>query len=449
MSDAAELATAALSVVMADVPPPHEQFAADVQRTFATHVNPGLLDARKAVTEAGDEAAVEWEGEGSILCDASGREYIDLLGGYGIYNLGIRHPDVVAAVQAQLHKSPLHSQELLDPLRGFLAELLAAITPAGLSRAFFCNSGAEAVEAALKLAMWATGRHTFVAAESAFHGKTLGALSLMGKERFRAPFAPALIACARVPFGDAAALGAALHAVRPKPAAVVLEPVQGEAGAVVPPEGYLAETRRLCDEHGVLLIADEVQTCLGRTGAMFACDHWDVAPDIITLGKSLGGGVMPVGAIVARPELCAAWERDPFIHSNTFGGNPLACAAGIAAVHVTLRDDLPGRAAATGRRLLDEVGALALRYPTVLRGVQGKGLLLAMEFDTDATGYAVAAGLFRRGVLVAGTTANARAVRIEPALAIPEVLVDKVLDRLEDTLAEISGKSRFRPRREG
>src|SRR5437870_10901207 len=203
-------------LLAADPPEPAAAFSARVVEAVAAHVNPGLLAARKSVTEAGDEAAVEWSGEGSILRDASGREYIDLLGGYGIYNLGIRHPEVVAAVETQLQRSPLHSQELLDPLRALFASVLARVAPAGLTRAFFCNSGAEAVEAALKLAMWATGRHTFVAAENAFHGKTLGALSLMGKDRFRAPFEPALLPVARVPFGDVDALARLLSDADPK-----------------------------------------------------------------------------------------------------------------------------------------------------------------------------------------------------------------------------------------
>ena len=432
----------ALAVVMDPArPADHRRFVAETVAGFARHINPGFLEARKSVTEAGDEAAVEWEGEGSILRDAAGREFIDLLGGYGIYNLGMRHPDVVAAVEAQLHRNPLHSQELLDPLRPLFASCLAAIAPEGLTRAFFCNSGTEAVEGAMKLAMWVTGRHHFVAARHAFHGKTLGALSLMGKERFRAPFEPALLRCAHVPFGDAAALRGLLErmaAADDLPAAVVLEPIQGEAGAIVPPDGYLAEVRALCTDYDVLMIVDEVQTCLGRTGAMFAVDHWNVVPDIMTLGKSLGGGVLPVGAMLSTPEVWKVWESDPFVHSNTFGGNPLACAAGIAAVHVTVRDDLPAHAAKKGQRLLADVGLLAERYPSVLTSVTGRGLLLAMHFASNEIGYAVAAGLFRRGVLVAGTTANARAVRIEPALNIEDDLLDTVIDRLDATLAEVN-----------
>jgi putrescine aminotransferase len=439
---AADVAGAALAVVMdPSRPADHRRFVEHTVAGFARHINPGFLEARKSVTEAGDEAAVEWEGEGSILRDATGREFIDLLGGYGIYNLGMRHPEVVAAVEAQLHRNPLHSQELLDPLRPLFAGCLAAIAPAGLTRVFFCNSGTEAVEAALKLAMWVTGRHHFVATSNAFHGKTLGALSLMGKDRFRAPFEPVLMRCAHVPFGDSAALRDLLGRLAAEddlPAAVVLEPIQGEGGAVVPPDAYLPEVRALCDEYDVLFIVDEVQTCLGRTGAMFAVDHWGVVPDIMTLGKSLGGGVLPVGAMLSTPELWRVWEADPFVHSNTFGGNPLACAAGIAAVNVTLRDDLPALAAKKGDRLLHDVGALADRFPDVLTGVTGRGLLLAMHFASNEIGYEVAAGLFRRGVLVAGTTANARAVRIEPALNIADDLLGTVVKRLAATLQEIS-----------
>jgi len=440
--DLLRLTNDALATVFGGVPADPQAFADGVVDRFATHVNHGILNARKSVTEAGDHVSVEWDGEGSLIRDVHGREFIDLLGGYGVYTLGIRHPEVIAAVHAQLARSPLHTQELLDPLRGYFAEVLAALAPAGLTRAFFCNSGAEAVEAAMKLAMWATGRHTFVAAENAFHGKTLGALSLMGKERFRGPFEPALIDCERVPFGDAAALTAVLECMDPKPAAVVLEPIQGEAGAVVPPDGYLAAVRAACDDHGVLFVADEVQTCLGRTGAMFGVDHWGVVPDIVTLGKGLGGGVVPIGAVLSTPALWQVWEADPFIHSNTFGGNPLACAAGIAAAHVTVRDDLPGRALKVGERYADTVGELAAAYPELLEAVTGRGLLQAMHFATNEIGYEVAAGLFRRNVLVAGTTANARAIRIEPALTIPDELVDESLNRLADTLREVAGKER-------
>lgn len=441
MTDPREITAAALEVVLNASPPAsHEEFSKRILDDFAAYYNPGFLAVRKSVTEAGDEAAIEWSGEGSIVTDVSGREWIDCLGGYGIYNLGVRHPEVVAAVEAQLHRSPLHTQELLDPLRGLLSEALVAATPAGLDRVFLCNSGTEAVEAALKLSMWVTGRHNFVSTENAFHGKTLGSLSLMGKEKYRTPFEPALIDCQFVPYNDAGALDVALAAADPKPAAFFVEPVQGEGGAIPPDAGYLRQVREICTKHGVLMVADEVQTGMGRTGKLFAIEHDGVVPDIMTLAKSLGGGVMPIGALMSSAEHWKVWEPNPFIHSNTFGGNPLSCAAAIAALHVTLRDDIPGQSARKGEYMLGKLNELANRFPTVLERATGQGLLIGMHFATDEIGYAVSAGLFRRGVLVAGTGTNAKAVRIEPALNIGNDLIEHVLDRLEDTLQDVASR---------
>ena len=214
--------------------------------------------------------------------------------------------------------------------------------------------------------------------------------------------------------------------------------MQGEAGAIVPPDDYWPRLREICTRYGVLLIADEVQTGMGRTGKMFAVEHWDVAPDIMCLGKALGGGVMPLSAFISTPEIWKVLEPNPFIHSSTFGGNPLACAAGIAAVNVTLEEDLPGQAAATGEYMLGELRKLQKRFPDHLVEVRGKGLLIGLEFVDNEFGYAVAAGLFKRGVLVAGTLLNAKTLRIEPALNIPRPLVDEVLEKLEDTLNELT-----------
>ena len=221
-------------------------------------------------------------------------------------------------------------------------------------------------------------------------------------------------------------------------AGVVVEPVQGEAGAIVPPDDYWPRLREICTRYGVLLIADEVQTGMGRTGRMFAVEHWDVVPDIVCLGKALGGGVMPLSAFMSTPEIWKVLEPNPFIHSSTFGGNPLACAAGIAAVNVTLEEDLPGQAAATGEYLLGELRKLQKRFAQHLVEVRGLGLLIGLEFVDTEFGYAVAAGLFKRGVLVAGTLLSSKTLRIEPALNIPRALVDEVLEKLENTLEELT-----------
>ncbi len=220
----------------------------------------------------------------------------------------------------------------------------------------------------------------------------------------------------------------------------MVEPVQGEAGAVVPPPGYLARARKLCDQYGALLIADEIQTGMGRTGRLWGVDHPDVVPDIMCLGKAIGGGVMPLSAFVSTPKIWEALIPNPVIHSTTFGGNPIACAAGIAAITVTLEEDFPGQAAAKGEMLMEELAVLRARYPAVLSASRGKGLLVGLEFPSDAVGYDCAAALFRRDVLVAGTYSKARTIRIEPALDIPSPLPLEVLNRLEDAFKEIQTK---------
>lgn len=417
-----------------------ERVTRETTENFSNHINKGFLEYRKSVTEAGDFALTEWKGQGSILTDALGREFIDVLGGFGIYSAGIRHPKIVASVKAQLDRSPQYSQEMLDPLRAHLAKVLGYLTPGDLQYMFFNNSGTEAVEGAMKLAKFYTGKTGFISTTGAFHGKTLGSLSLMGKATFRQPLLPLLSNVSHVPFGDADALEQRLaiaEQVGDDIAAFVAEPVQGEAGAVVPPEDYWPRVRKICDRYGILLIADEVQTGLGRTGKHFGVDNWDVVPDIMTLGKALGGGVMPMAAFIASPKIWKVMEPNPFMHTSTTGGNPLACSAALAYISVMLEEDLAGQAAQKGAYIMEKLAGLQARYPQVLSGYRGKGLLIGMEFATDETGYKVASGLFQRQVLTAGTLTNAKAIRIEPALNIPMELVDEVLTRLEDTFRSI------------
>ena len=414
---------------------------ADTIDNFSSYYNRGYLEYRKSVTEGGEFAAIEWAGQGSCFYDITGRKFIDCLGGYGIYSAGINHPKIVRAVKSQLERMPLSSQELLDPLRGALAELLGELAPGDLQDCFFINNGTDAIEGAMKLARLYTGKPGFISCVRGFHGKSYGSLSLMGKGDYRLAFEPLLQDVYFVPFGDAQAVEAELRkaeAVGMAIAGVVVEPVQGEAGAIVPPDDYWPRLREICTRYGVLLIADEVQTGMGRTGKMFAVDHWDVSPDILCLGKALGGGVMPLSAFMSTPEIWKVLEPNPFIHSSTFGGNPLACAAGIAAINVTLEEDLPGQAAAMGEYLLTELRRLQKRFASHLFETRGLGLLIGLEFVDTEFGYAVSAGLFRRGVLVGGTLLNAKTLRIEPALNIPRLLVDEVLEKLEDTLEELT-----------
>ena len=407
---------------------------------FAQYYNSGFIEYRKSVAEAGDFAAVEWTGRGATFKDALGRKYIDCLGGFGIFNLGWAHPKVVGAVKAQLEKSPLPTQELLDPLRGMLAHLMAEITPGDIQYSFFVGSGTEAVEGAMKLAKLYTRKSGFIASVRSFHGKTAGALSLTGKAMFRRPALPLHDNIFHVPYGDADAVEQQLRIAREVGndiAAVIMEPVQGEAGAIVPPDDFWPRLRQICDAYEVLLIADEVQTGMGRTGKWWGVEHWNVSPDIITSAKALGGGVMPIGAFMSTPKIWSVLNSNPFIHTSTTGGNPLACAAAIAAINVTLEEGIVEQAAEKGEYFIKQLKGIAARHRDVYTDITGKGLLIGQHFVNDDIGYAVASGLFKRGVLISGTLNNSRVIRVEPPLVITREEIDTILNRLEDTLYEL------------
>jgi putrescine aminotransferase len=418
-----------------------QAFIAETVDSYEKYYNRGFIGYRKSVTEAGQFAALEWSGQGSVLRDLLGREYIDCLGGYGIFSAGVNHPKIVKAVTDQMQRMALNSQELLEPWRAALSKVLAEVTPGELQNSFFINNGTDAIEGAIKLTRLYTKRNTFISTIGGFHGKSMGSLSLMGKASFREPFQFGLQDVRFIPYGDADALEQEFQrceAVGVRIAGVVLEPVQGEAGGVVPPADFFPRARELCTRYGALLIADEIQTGMGRTGKLWGVDHWNVVPDIMCLGKSLGGGVMPLSAFISTGKIWEVMIPNPIIHSTTFGGNPLACAAGLAAIQVTLEEDLPGQAAMKGEFLLRELGCLREKYPAVLQDAHGKGLLIGMEFPVQETGWKVASGLFKRGVLVAGTYSKAQVIRIEPALGIPMERLQDMLERLEDTFREVA-----------
>ncbi len=402
------------------------------------HVNAGFLQYRKSVST--DYTAVEWEDEGAVFRDVNGKEFIDMLGGFGIYVVGHRHPKVLKAVTDQLQKQAIHSQELIDPLRTYLAKLVSQITPGDLQYSFFSNSGTESVEGCLKMAMLTTGRRKLVGTIGAFHGKTLGALGGTSKAFFREPFLP-LLNWMHVPFGDVDALRMVLASgdfTGDRVAAVVIEPIQGEGGIIVSPPGYLAAAREICDQYGAMLIFDEVQSGMGRSGKMFCCEHDGVTPDLMALGKGFGGGVMPIGAVVGTQKTWQKYIDNPFLHTTTFGGNPLACAAAIATIHVLLEEDLPRQAAEKGEYLLKHMNALAAKYPKVMKLARGRGLMLGMEFTDNDLGYQVASQLFSRQILISGTYINARVLRVEPALTIGYPQLDTFLGALEDSLKAVS-----------
>lgn len=418
-------------------PEERERVIGDSVRYWGDHVNAGFLQYRKSVST--DYTAVEWEDEGAVFRDVHGQEFLDMLGGFGIYVVGHRHPKVLQAVRQQLDRQALHSQELIDPLRTYLARLVALITPDPLQYSFFSNSGTESIEACLKMAMLTTRRHHFVGTIGGFHGKTLGSLGGTSKGIFREPFLP-LLHWSHVPFGDLDALNTFLKSCDfsgDKVAAVVIEPIQGEGGINVAPPGYLSGARELCDRYGAMLVFDEVQSGMGRTGTMFYCQQEGVTPDLMAVGKGFGGGVMPIGACIGTARTWERYIENPFLHTTTFGGNPLCCAAAIATINVLIEEDLPRQAREKGNFLLEELARLARKYPRVLCGARGVGLMLGMEFVSDQVGYRVAKHLFARKILISGTYINARVLRVEPPLVISQPQLEQFLTALEQSLAEV------------
>jgi putrescine aminotransferase len=403
---------------------------------YSAHLNPSLVTLMRFM---GFETA-EGHSHGHVVTSDGGAEYIDFLGGFGVFSMGHTHDRIVDAVCEQIRKAPLSSRLLLSEVAARLGGELARITPGDLTYTFLCNSGAEAVEGALKLARFATRRPGFVSALNAFHGKTLGALSVSGRGVYRDPFQPLLPGVTHVPFGDAGALAAA---VTEETAAVILEPIQGEAGVIVPPEGYLRAAREICDARGALLILDEVQTGMGRTGRNFACEWEGVVPDVMTLGKALGGGVMPIGAFVARSECWGMFRENPLMHSSTFGGGPAACAAALAAIEVLESEDLAAQALAKGEPFRAKLREVALAHTDIIDGVRGRGLMTGVSFTNSDVGGLVIAGMAQRGVLVAYTLNNQKVMRFQPPLNVPDEVLGHVADCfaavVEQTLELIEG----------
>lgn len=393
---------------------------------YADHVNPGLA---RLMSFAG--FGVEVSAKGCEVTDHEGRVYLDFLGGYGVFSLGHSHPGVIAAVQAQLQQMALSSKVFFNPRLAELAARLAAIAPEGLDYTFLSNSGAEAVEAALKFARIATGRTETIATHGGYHGKTLGALSVTGRDKYRLPVEPLMPGARFVPFGDAEAVA---EVIGENTAAVIVEVIQGEGGIHIAPPDYLARLRELCDRHGALLIVDEVQTGLGRTGAMFACLAEGVKPDLMTLAKALGGGIMPIGATMGTAEVWSSvFAKNPLIHTSTFGGNPLACAAAIAALDAIENENLCQRSLERGDQLM--AGLRNIKSDLVAE-VRGRGLMVGIEFRMDDVGELIIGQLTKRGIIAAYTLNNPRVIRMEPPLIVSADEIDRAVSAMAGAIEE-------------
>jgi ornithine--oxo-acid transaminase len=366
------------------------------------------------------------EAEGAWVTDADGRRYLDMLAAYSALNFGHRHPALIAAAQRQLDRVTLVSRAFdHDQFGPFCAELAEL---AGMEMVLPMNTGAEAVETAIKTARkWGyevkgvpADEAVIVAFEGNFHGRTTTIISFSTDPDARASFGPYTPGFRVVPYGDAAALAAAMD---PNVVGVLIEPIQGEAGVVVPPPGYLAAVRDLCTEHRALMIADEIQSGLGRTGATFACEHDGVRPDMYLLGKALGGGIVPVSAVVSSRDILGVFQ--PGQHGSTFGGNPLACAVGREVIALLATGEYQDRSAKLGSHLHDRLSALP---PDLVRQVRGRGLWAGIEF-TSLPGRVACERLAARGVLAKDT--HGTAIRLAPPLVISEPDLDWGLDQIE------------------
>lgn len=362
-------------------------------------------------------------GEGAVLWDAEGRAYLDFGATHGAMNVGHAHPRVLAAVRAQLERLVFVAQTYPNDARAAYMDALCAVAPQGLDRVFLCSSGTEAVEAALKFARGHTGRPKLVAATRAFHGRTMGALSLTHKAEYRAPFAPLVPGVEHVAFGEAEALKAAVDR---STAGVVLEPILGEAGAVLPPPGYLRAARDVCTDAGALLVLDEVQTGFGRTGRMWACEHEGVVPDILCFAKSAAAG-LPLGGILLGSAVCTL---PPLAHGTTFGGNPLACAAGLAVLEVLREERLAERAAILGAPLVEGLRAAAGDHA---REVRGRGLMVGLELRARNT--PVLRALLDEGVLA--LPGGSATVRYLPPLVVSPEQVDVAVAATAKAVAQV------------
>jgi acetylornithine/succinyldiaminopimelate/putrescine aminotransferase len=386
--------------------------------------------AQTSPEPAGLEVA---SGDGPWLTDTAGRKYLDWLAGIGVLNLGHRPPRVLAAIRAQLNRH-LHVMvygEYLQQAQADYARALARSAPMADAQVYFSNSGAEAVEGALKLARKQTGRKRLVAFEMSYHGDTLGALSVLGRADLRKPFEPLVPEVGFMPFGwpESVAL------IDDRTAAVIIEPIQAEGGVRVPTYDFLPALRKRCTEVGALLIFDEVQTGLGRTGALWAGEHWRVTPDILVLAKALGGG-LPLGAFLATRSIMECLSHDPPLsHLTTFGGHPVSCAAGLASFEQTLADDLVKNAAEQGE--IVQLTLAGLREAGAIREVRAKGLLVGVELDSPARAGAVVKACQRLGLLVGQALHDEKVLRLTPPLNLPDDLLVKGLDILTAALTEV------------
>ena len=370
------------------------------------------------------------KGVGSHVWDIDGKEYIDCMGGYGVAIVGHQNKRVVKAIKEQVDKIITVHSSLYNKTREEFLKTLIGLAPKGLTQVHLNNSGAEAVEAAIKFARKFTGKKGMVAMKGSYHGKSLGALSLTFNPKYKKAFEPLVEKVSFASFGDIESLRSTIDE---DTAFVILEPIQGESGIIVAPDGFLQEVRKVCDEKGILLIFDEIQAGLGRTGRLWACEHWNTAPDILCLAKGIAGGV-PMGATLVRPDILASMSKGE--HSSTFGGNPLSCAAGIATLQALTQDGLIENSQKMGKLFREGLEKLKEKHH-IIREIRGMGLMIGVELKFEVKDILM--NLMKEGVLMLYSGRNI--LRILPPLVISKEDITKVLETLDIVLTKEEQKN--------
>ncbi|MBN1635632.1 MAG: aspartate aminotransferase family protein [Deltaproteobacteria bacterium] len=401
---------------------------------FAQYIGPMKVRTMKS---AGLDI-VEEKRDGASVWDITGKKYIDCQTGSGIMNVGRHNPEIIAALKKALDTYDIGVFLLCSRQSADLAKKLSEITPGDLKCTIFGAGGGEANDAAIKIARGFTMKTEIIYTQNAYHGHTGFALSAIGREAYRAPFEPLMPGFKMVPFDNAQAIR---DTITDDTAAVILEPIQGEGGINIPGDDYLKEVRSICNEHEVLLILDEIQTGFARTGKMFASEHWGVVPDIMTVAKSLGGGIYPISATIFTEEIMDFFIPHPFIHLSTFGGSDLGCLVGLATIEYIQKHDLAENAVKLGRRFSQGFDSFLKDYPELLLEVRQKGLMIGLQYTNQSIGPRMSKKLAERGVIAIYTGNDPSICRLMPPLVITPEEVDLVLNALGDSMQELSKES--------
>jgi len=412
-----------------------EQDLQKVKETALSDFSRYLSPMKVRTMKAAGLDIIEDKREGACVWDITGKKYIDCQTGSGIMNVGRRNNEIIAALKDALDKYDIGVFLLCSKPKADLAKKLAEITPGDLACTIFGVGGGEANDAAIKIARGYTMKREIIYTQKAYHGHTGFALSAIGRESYKEPFEPLVPGFKMIPFGD---IDAFKKAVTDDTAAIILEPIQGEGGINIPPDNYLPAVRKICDEHEILLIFDEIQTGFGRTGKMFASEHWGVVPDIMTVAKSLSGGLYPISATIFKQEIQDFFIPHPFIHLSTFGGSDLGCVVGMAVIDYIQKNDLPAHANTMGKRFRIGFDRMIKDFPTLLLEVRQKGLMMGLQYTNESIGPRLTKKMAERGVIAIYTGNDPSICRLMPPLVITPEEVDYVLNALEDSMKELS-----------